>query len=161
MVHLSKHADYAVMIMAHLGTFHSPTRISARELAKELFLPQPTVSKLLKLLAKGGLLDATLGMHGGYALSKPVQDIAVCDVIEAIDGMLSLTECALAEPGQCKTEKHCGVKRHWVLINQAIRNTLKHIPLSLMIEDPKLARTPLPQHNPTYLQSRKVRHVQG
>jgi len=79
------------------------------------------------------------GAHGGYRLSKPLQAIAVADVIAAIDGPIALTACVDGHTGSCDVQSVCAVKGRWDLVNDAIHRALSHITLA----DMRAASVPL------------------
>ena len=56
-------------------------------------IPEPTVAKVLKTLAAGGLVASQRGARGGYRLLRPLSAIPVADVIAAVDGPIALTAC--------------------------------------------------------------------
>src|SRR5699024_5849548 len=112
------------------------TRRNASELATELHLSTPTVSKILKTLAREGLLSSSRGVNGGYILKHSPTEITMSDVIAALEGPIALIECAEL-PGQCSLEPLCSIRGNWLRINLAIRNALEEITLADMI-------TPLP-----------------
>jgi FeS assembly SUF system regulator len=130
MLKLGKLADYGTMIVTVLAA--APERLySAPELASVTHVSPPTVSKLLKQLTKGGLVESLRGAHGGYKLSRAPADITVADVIAAIDGPIGLTECSVHK-GDCAVESTCGVRGNWRLINTAIHQALKSVSLADM-----------------------------
>ena len=67
LIRLSRMTDYGVVVMSQLH--QQPSMMTAPELAQATGLPAPTVSKLLKQLAKAGVLDSHRGVNGGYTLS--------------------------------------------------------------------------------------------
>ena len=70
MLKLGKLADYGTMIVTVLAA--DPARMySAQDLAARTHVSAPTVSKLLKQLTKGGLVESLRGAHGGYKLARP------------------------------------------------------------------------------------------
>lgn len=129
---LSKLTDYAVVIMAQLA--REPQRLyTTKELADELSLPRPTVSKLLKMLMNAELLSSKRGVQGGYQLAKAAHLIAASDLIVAIEGPLAMTECSLAEH-QCDRIEHCGVADNWQRVTQAIHQLLASISLAQLAQ---------------------------
>jgi FeS assembly SUF system regulator len=88
----------------------------------------PTVSKLLKALARAGLVTSTRGAHGGYQLARAAREISAADVIDAIEGPVSITECS-ASDSQCEHEGVCNVGGAWQQINVAIRRALEDVSL--------------------------------
>ena len=111
MLKLGKLADYGTMIVTVLAA--EPERLySAQDLAARTHVAAPTVSKLLKQLTRGGLVESLRGAHGGYKLSRPPAAITVADVIAAIDGPIGLTQCSVHK-GDCAVESTCGVRGNW------------------------------------------------
>src|SRR6185503_5947964 len=130
MLKLGKLADYGTMIMTVLAA--DPERMySAQDLALRTHVAAPTVSKLLKILTKGALVESLRGAHGGYKLARPAASIAVADVIAAIDGPIALTQCS-HHKGGCAIESFCGVRTNWRLINQTVRHALEAVSLAQM-----------------------------
>ena len=130
MLKLGKLADYGTMIVTALAV--EPARLySAQELAGRTHVSAPTVSKLLKLLTKAGLIESLRGAKGGYKLVRAPDQITVADVIAAIDGPIGLTQCSVHK-GDCAVESTCGVRGNWRLINTAIHQALKSVTLADM-----------------------------
>ena len=71
MIRLSRITDYGIVLMAHLAEHPEGAPHNAREVAAETSLPLPVVSKVLKSLARAGLLVSQRGAKGGYALARP------------------------------------------------------------------------------------------
>lgn len=132
MVRIGKLTDYGVLIMSHLASNPDEPQ-SAYELAGELKMPQPTVSKILKALAHAGLLQSQRGVKGGYHLSRSPAQISLIEIIDALEGPLALTECNL-QAGLCEMECDCNMRKNWIDINALIRNTLAKIDLAQMSE---------------------------
>ena len=139
MLKLSKLSDYATVLMTQLAS--APDRLhSAHELSGRTHVAAPTVSKLLKLLAKSGLIESIRGAQGGYRLAKSPAQITVADIISVIDGPIALTQCSVHK-GSCVIESFCGVRSNWRLINKAIRSALESVTLTQMT-------TPLQKRHP-------------
>jgi FeS assembly SUF system regulator len=134
MIRLAKLTDYGIALMSHLARTAEPQLHSARDIAEQTAIPLPTVSKLLKLLSQAGLLQSQRGMRGGYALTRPPQRISVSDVVRALEGPLTLTECGDSDKAHssCSIEHVCRVKPHWQTINLAIRAALEQLSLADM-----------------------------
>jgi FeS assembly SUF system regulator len=136
MLRISKLADYATMIMVRSA--RSPNEsLTAKKIAQDMRLQQPTVSKILKLLAKAKLLNSQRGVQGGYKLSKAANEITVADIIAAIDGQIALTECN-HDLSTCDLASSCSTKDSWKLINHAIYQVLSE--MSLADLEPKIMK---------------------
>jgi FeS assembly SUF system regulator len=111
MLRLSKKADYALMAMKHLAvkTQSASSSTSAREIAEQYDIPIELMAKVLQRLARNGLLTSHQGTRGGYTLSKPTAAISVADIIQAIDGPLTVTACS-TEDEQCGQFAKCNVR---------------------------------------------------
>jgi FeS assembly SUF system regulator len=131
MIRITKTTDYGIVLLTHMAD-EPERRFNAPELAHEAQLPLPMVSKILKLLARDGLLDSHRGVNGGYALSRPPREITVSEVIAALEGPIAITECIDDGPGECVQEAVCPLRSNWQLINAAIRNALEGLRLSDM-----------------------------
>jgi len=129
MLRLSKLTDYAVVILASLSVEDVTT---SPRLARESGIPEPTVAKVLKTLAAGGLVASQRGAQGGYRLARPLSAIAVSDVIVAIDGPIALTACVEASASICGSQHLCPVRGRWDQVNDAIEQALSGISLADM-----------------------------
>lgn len=127
MLRMSRLTDYATVVLANIAA--APERLhTASELAAGTGLTQTTVSKLLKALARSGLLSSQRGASGGYTLARPAARISAADVLDALEGPVALTECS-SDDGGCEYEAKCRVGNAWQVINAAIRRALEDISL--------------------------------
>ena len=127
MLRISKMTDYATVILARLAL--APQRqFTAAQLADQTHLAQPTVSKVLKLLLRRGLLHSTRGLHGGYRLARPAAEITAAQILDALEGPVALIECA-RHVHHCSIESTCGVGRAWQRVSVALRRVLEEITL--------------------------------
>jgi FeS assembly SUF system regulator len=124
---ISKLTDYGTVVLAHLAMQHDRV-VSAADVAAATGIALPTVSKLLKILARAGLVTSTRGASGGYQLSRPPQEISAAAVIDALEGPVSITECS-SDHSQCEHEGVCNVGGTWQRINVAIRRALDEVSL--------------------------------
>ncbi len=127
MLRISKLTDYGTVILADLATRDRQVA-SAADVAEATGLGLPTVRKLLKMLGKSGLVVATRGAHGGYRLAREPAAISAADVIDALEGPVSITECSTLDR-HCDIEANCTVGSAWQRINVAIRNALQDVSL--------------------------------
>lgn len=128
---ISRLTDYGTVLLAHLAA-HQANVCSAADVAQSTGIAPPTVSKLLKSLARAGLVTSTRGANGGYRLARPPQDITAADVIDALEGPVSITECS-ASDGDCEHEHVCSVGGAWQRINVAIRRALQDVTLNDLV----------------------------
>lgn len=109
MLRLSKKADYALMAMKHLATRPDAASVSAREIAEQYGIPIELMAKVLQRLARRGLVASHQGTRGGYRLGRAATAISVADIIQAIDGPLTVTACS-TDAENCDQYGKCSVR---------------------------------------------------
>ena len=131
MLRVSKLTDYATVILTHIA--HQPDELhAASDITQSTGVALPTVSKVLKLLSKANILISHRGVKGGYALAKKPNETNVAEVIIAIEGPISMTECSTSV-GKCEQESSCEIKGNWNLINTAVYAALEAVTLADMV----------------------------
>jgi len=128
---LSSLADYAVVMMSaaarHCGAC---VRLNATLLAEETGLPLPTVQKLVSRLSAAGLIESARGTGGGFRLSRPPAAISLAEIVEAIEGPITMTSCVEGGRHDCCVEESCRVKPHMGVVNGAVRGALASVSLA-------------------------------
>ena len=84
MIRITRETDYAIVLMSRLAETPNGSICRARELAHGVGLPYPMASKILKCLAREGLLKSHRGARGGYTLARGPEEISVAEVIGPI-----------------------------------------------------------------------------
>jgi FeS assembly SUF system regulator len=135
MIKISKMADYAVVILSALAR-QPEEMMSATVIADSTKLPEPTVSKILKSLARAEIIQSTRGTNGGYKLKMSTRSITIAQVITAMDGPIAITACADSDTPDCSLASTCGVRGRWDNVNIAIRDALESVTLAEMIALP-------------------------
>ncbi len=137
MIRITKQTDYGVVLLTHLAS-HPERQFNAPDLALETRLPLPMVSKILKLLAREGLLASHRGVKGGYSLGRLPEEITMAEVIRVLEGPIAITEC-IEDSADCTHGALCAVRGHWQKINEAVRGALEGLSLAEMApRQPKL-----------------------
>jgi FeS assembly SUF system regulator len=123
-------ADYAVVLMTAAARRGETVRLSAAELSQDTGVPLPTAQKLMGNLAAAGLLTSVRGAGGGFMLARPVSDISLADIVEAVEGPIAMTMCSGSdEPSECALDAHCRVKPHMGIVSNAVRGALDAVTL--------------------------------
>ena len=145
---LSRKADYALLILAHL--YERPEGANGRAIAERYGLSKSFVANILKELAHKGYLSSTRGVKGGYALLKPVREITLAELLEAINEGFQLTVCSTHTVGRdtCDFESSCPVKTPLAAIHHRLNAVLRDVTLADLFQrhEPvgRAAATPLP-----------------
>lgn len=82
---------YAMQIMLYLT--RSIRITSSSELSDNLCISQRYILQIAGKLRDGGFVNAHNGMSGGYSLSIPSSDISIYDIINLMEGDMSIPEC--------------------------------------------------------------------
>lgn len=140
MFRLSKTTDYGIVLMAQLAAnaatdghgVSQPHTQNARELAETSDLPVPMVSKILKALAREGLLVSQRGAKGGYSLARPPEELSVSEMVRVLEGPVALTDCAIG-PMRCEHETMCAVREPWQVISRVVERALADVSLADLV----------------------------
>jgi Rrf2 family protein len=138
MLRLSKKADYALMAMKHLalrGDRGAQASSSAREIAELYDIPIELMAKVLQRLVRRGLLASHQGTRGGYLLARLPSQISVADVIQAIDGPVTVTACS-TDDGMCEQFAKCNVRDPLWRVRERILSALGECTIAELAADP-------------------------
>ena len=131
MLRINKLTDYALLIIGEMAKMPDLVQ-SASTLTDALHLSLPTVSKILKLLADAALIQSTRGAKGGYRIAHHPEEITLLQVMIAIEGPLTLTECC-EKNTHCNIMHRCVMRSNWMKINKYVVNIFEQITLRDMI----------------------------
>jgi FeS assembly SUF system regulator len=135
---LTKKADYGLIAMKHLAVHgEEGTSFSSSDIAQVYGIPAPLMAKILQKLARGGLVAARHGALGGYMLARDPARISALDVINAIDGPVSITSC-ITSHGECNQSATCNVREPLRMVNSSILDVLSRVTLSQMAGNPSV-----------------------
>jgi len=123
MLRLSKKADYALLSMRHLAGSGPRVSVSARELAESYGIPPELLAKVLQRLVRSGLLESRQGIRGGYGLARAAAAISVAEVIQAVDGPMTVTACT-ENDHTCDQYDKCNIRDPLWRIKDRIVSTL-------------------------------------
>ena len=83
---LSRTVAYAVRATLQLAQYSQGTPVPCSKLASDGHMPERFLLQILRNLVTHGILRSTRGVEGGYALTRPPEQISLLEVIEAIEG---------------------------------------------------------------------------
>jgi Rrf2 family protein len=108
--------------------------ILGRDLAESAGVPANYLSKILLLLKREGVVQATRGPSGGYKLSRPSGDIKLIEIVEPIDRVSRLDECLMGL-NKCSEEDPCGMHDWWKRVRDDYLEMLRHTSLADVIRN--------------------------
>lgn len=124
----SRMSDYAVVVLMHMSDRASVQ--TSPTIAASVGLPEPTVAKVLKIMAGAGIVASQRGARGGYRVVRSLSEVSIADVVVAIDGPVALTACVEGSTSDCQIACSCPAKGRWDMVNDAVRDALSAISLN-------------------------------
>ena len=134
MVRLSKKVEYGLIAIRHIATKPRGDLVTAKEIADSYGIPFELLAKVLQRLTKAGLIHSVQGVHGGYSLARPPEEIAVSSIINAIEGSRPVIAQCLAEgPQSCGVYLNCTIKSPLTRVQANIENAFNTMTLSEIV----------------------------
>jgi len=127
-MNFSKTASYSLNILSYMAT-HNEENMSAKFLHEKLAIPYPYLRQVLTNLSRNGFIQSTRGRSGGFAFSRPIEDITLADIIESTDGLENLNQCILGFK-VCPFNSECTMHSVWESTRAGILKVLKETRLS-------------------------------
>jgi Rrf2 family protein len=130
---LRRNTDYALRAAVRLAQESNGRAVSTRAIAKAEAIPYQLACKLMQKLNKAGLVESAMGPTGGFRLSKNLRDINLLDIIEAIQGPLSLNRCVLGADC-CPVGGKCTISAKLKQLQGQINECLAEVTLAELVE---------------------------
>ena len=131
MLKISRMTDYGLLATIYLARKHGET-VAAREIAEFYHLPVPTITKVLKTLQQGGIVQSHRGVSGGYSFDGDPEAFTLGQVLELLEGPWDLVECETTDDrghALCSIRSGCPSRRFMFGINRAIKGAFEQITL--------------------------------
>ena len=126
---ITQQADYAVRAVLELALSPVDTLISSEQVARRQNIPLAFLTKILARLAAEQIVFTQRGVNGGIRLAVPADRISLLQVVEAIDGPITLNRCN-RNPKECPRDSICAVHPIWASICFELRTRLSNIKFS-------------------------------
>jgi Rrf2 family iron-sulfur cluster assembly transcriptional regulator len=129
---LTTKGRYAVTAMLDLALHYQNGPITLADISSRQGISLSYLEQLFSRLRKRGLVDSARGPGGGYRLSRPANQVAVAEVITAVDEKVDATRCGgLAN---CQDDRQCLTHELWADLSQQIYDFLSNISLGELVE---------------------------
>ena len=119
---LSTPTKHALRALLELATYDDSGFVSVETLAENADIPQPYLSKIVKVLANHGLVETKRGVRGGVKLART--SISFLEVAEAFQDPLLFDQCLLSSKA-CQKDEPCPFHEYWSSERGKIRTFLE------------------------------------
>ncbi len=130
---LRRNTDYALRAIVNLTAHYGNEPVSTRTIAVEEDISYQLACKLMQKLQKAGLVKSCMGPKGGFVLAREPTRINLLEVIEAIQGPISVNRCLL-ENDACSRQSDCLVSERLESLQEYIVNFLKDATLAKLLK---------------------------
>jgi Rrf2 family protein len=120
---LSTRGRYGTRLMVDLAQHYANGPVPLAEIAKRQDLSAKYLEQLIILLKGAGLIRSVRGRRGGYMLARKPEEISVGEIVETLEGRLSVVDCVL-EPDLCYRAIECPSRDIWVGMTEMIKKQL-------------------------------------
>ena len=121
-----RNTDYAVRLMVNLAGQYGHGPVSTRVAASEESVSYPLACKLMQKLHGSKLIESCMGPKGGFNLGRAPSEITLLEVVEAIQGPITMNKCMLSS-NACSRQMSCSVRAKLLGVQETIVSSLAGI----------------------------------
>jgi Rrf2 family protein len=132
---ITRQADYALRAMLYLARQYGDkdTRAATSQIAEDQEIPASFLAKIISQLSIAGLIQTSRGAKGGVRLARKPEDVSLLEVVEAIDGPITLNEC-VHDPSVCSFGDNCPIHAIWCQAKAELVRKLKEATFDKLLE---------------------------
>ncbi|GIV54375.1 MAG: hypothetical protein KatS3mg039_0893 [Candidatus Kapaibacterium sp.] len=136
MLRLTKRVEYALFALQYMAGRQDEV-VSSKEIAECCGLSPELVAKVLSSLARGGILQAIHGVHGGFRLERSPEQVTLADVLRIVEGQhVHILQCEEQESQPCYAEPHCTIRSPLVTLQSQIERIFESTTIANLLEQP-------------------------
>lgn len=132
---MSTRGRYGLKAMVDLAMVYGQARLSTSALAELQGISDTYLEQLVSALKKAGLIKSTRGAQGGYELSRAPEEIAVSEVLNALEGETTVVDCVSSAKVDCANACSCSARPLWLKLQARINEVLNATTLKDMADD--------------------------
>lgn len=120
MLKFSKKLEYALISIFEMSDRNGREPVTTKTIANRYHIPQEILGKVLQTLAKSGLITSIQGVKGGYKLNEKLSDLKILQVVETIEGPISLIACNAKNLCDCEQLVKCNIRTPMEMIQSEL-----------------------------------------
>lgn len=128
---LTTKGRFAVTAMLDLAIHEKDRPVTLADISERQYISLSYLEQLFSKLRRCGLVKSVRGPGGGYRIAKSLDEIAVADIISAVDEQVDATQCGGHE--NCRNERRCMTHDLWTSLNVKILEYLAEVSLSDLV----------------------------
>ena len=139
MMKISTKGRYATRAMLELALRGDSQPVQLKEVARAQSISEKYLEQLVAALKRARLVRSALGARGGYVVSKPLAQISVLHIVEAVEGSVAPVDC-VDEPSGCDRSSHCVTHKLWDDVKHAVVRVLENATLKDLVRRERRAK---------------------
>lgn len=137
----STSCHYGLQAMLYIAYHHTDgTNIELKQIAEDQGIPKHFLSKILQQLVRHDLLVSMKGPTGGFQLNQPASEIALIEIVDAIDGLNIFTQCGIGFK-QCDDDHPCPIHNDFKGVRNQVQQLFESKTLKDLVEDVNLGNS--------------------
>jgi Rrf2 family protein len=152
----SKSCEYGIQSVLFIARENSGRAVHLKDIASELQLPSTFLSKILQKLTRANIVRSQKGNQGGFHLARPAEQIALGEIVLAVDGVEFLGECIIGF-SECSDARPCSLHADWIPVRAAISRMLSEKNVADLSADIDVK---IESMSPGYIQRRLLKGAQ-
>ena len=135
---ISAQEEYGLRCLLQLARAKTGEIMTVKAIAKSEALSTAYVEKLLRLLARAGLVHSLRGIKGGYILNRPASQVTLGEVVRALGQVPTIEHICHVFTGSqeaCVHFSNCGIRSVWSGVTNYIQRFLDETTLSSLLDD--------------------------
>ena len=109
---IGKTGTHAIRALVQLSGLPEGQSLGAAQIAEQIGAPPNYLAKLLRILARQGLVESHKGPGGGFRLAREARKIRLLDIVEPIEQIARWNGCILGQR-DCSDDNPCGIHDRW------------------------------------------------
>ena len=136
---ISTKGRYGLRILLDLALHSQEAPRLMKDIARSQQISEKYISRLILPLNEAGFITSFRGAKGGLKLAKAPKEISLLEIIETMEGRISIVECVL-DKDFCPKSKNCSACKIWSTLNKKIRKQMNEITLKDLLKSEKKAK---------------------
>jgi Rrf2 family protein len=130
---VSTKGRYGLRILLDVAAHEEKGPVALRDISRRQSISQKYLWQVINPLKMAGMLRATRGAHGGYALARAPAQISIRDIVEILEGPVSVVGC-VQSPGTCDRSDTCVARGAWAEVEVRVNEAMQGITLQYLLE---------------------------